>query len=393
MSSVEVSTDYDVVIVQDDAASIVVLSPDDVETIYTGDQGPPGPPGPVGPPSMVPGPPGPVGNTGPAGPQGATGSTGSQGPVGNTGPAGPVGATGSTGPAGAGSAGTLPPLMNSVAAVGTSSSFSREDHVHPSDTSRSPVLRGYISGFNLTWVSGTSITVGAGMATDSSNAVSINNNASITKGIGAWAAGNGGGAIDTGVFTASKTYFWFVIRNPTSSVVDALFSLSPTAPTLPSGYTQFRRIGALLTDTTPNWLSFMQDGDTFSLATAIAGVGVSNPGTVAFTIALNTPLGLRVEAKVFLGVLANAGAADQAISWYATEAGWPADLVPNFSTVVSTSAYASTMTGTLVIGGINYIFTNTAGQIRCRVQQSASGTTLRWITYGWRDLRGKEGGP
>jgi hypothetical protein len=282
--------------------------------------------------------------------------------------------------------------MNSVAAVGTSNSFSREDHVHASDTSRSPVLRGYISGFILTWVSGTLINVGSGMATDSSYAVSMNNNAVLTKNTGAWAAGNNPGGLDTGAFTASRTYFWFVIRNPTSGVVDALFSLSPTAPTLPSGYTQFRRIGALLTDTTPNWVNFMQDGDVFSLASPIPGGGVTNPGTLAFAVQLNSPTGIRLEAKVFLGVLANAGAADQAISWYTTEIGWPVDLAPNFSSVTSMPAYASTMTGTLVIGGISYVFTDTSARIRCRLQQSASGTTLRWTTYGWRDLRGKEGG-
>jgi hypothetical protein len=255
------------------------------------------------------------------------------------------------------------------------------------------VLRGYISGFILTWISGTSINVGSGTATDSANAVSINNNGVLTKTTAAWAVGNAAGGIDTGTFAASRTYFWFVIRNPTSGIVDALFSLSPTAPTLPSGYTQFRRIGALLTDTTPGWVNFMQDGDTFSLASPIAGAGVVNPGTLAFALQLNSPAGIRLEAKVFVGVLANAGAADQAISLYATELTWPVDLAPNFSSVVSMSAYASTMTGTLVLGGINYIFTDTAARIRCRLQQSASGTTFTldhlWLARSARQ-RGRD---
>ena len=42
MSTVEVSTDYDVVVAQaDNTEPVVVLSPDDVETIATGEQGPP----------------------------------------------------------------------------------------------------------------------------------------------------------------------------------------------------------------------------------------------------------------------------------------------------------------------------------------------------------------
>jgi hypothetical protein len=161
MSTVEVITDADVTVTADDADTVVVLSPDDVETIYTGEQGPPGPPGAPGGPAGPPGPTGPAGPTGPVGPKGNTGATGpagptgpngSTGPAGPTGPAGadstvpgpagptgPTGATGPQGPAGAdgaGAPGTAPPIMDSVAAVGTSLLFARQDHIHPSDTSR-----------------------------------------------------------------------------------------------------------------------------------------------------------------------------------------------------------------------------------------------------------------
>ena len=154
MSNVEVITDSNVTIAvgADDDGTIVVLAPDDVETIATGEQGPPGPPGdPGGPPGPqgIPGPPGPTGSPGPEGlpgPKGNTGATGPAGPTGPpgsdstvpgpTGPPGPTGATGPpgpTGPAGAGSPSTIPPLMDGTAAVGTSTNFSREDHVHPFD--------------------------------------------------------------------------------------------------------------------------------------------------------------------------------------------------------------------------------------------------------------------
>ena len=76
------------------------------------------------------GPQGAAGATGATGPQGSAGATGSQGPQ------GPVGSTGPQGPAGAGTPSTNNPLMNGTAAVGVSLAFSREDHVHPSDTSR-----------------------------------------------------------------------------------------------------------------------------------------------------------------------------------------------------------------------------------------------------------------
>jgi hypothetical protein len=109
---------------------------------------------------------GPQGPTGATGPQGVPGNTvlyGTVNPASGTGvdgnfyintttnflygpkaagiwPAGVslVGPQGPTGPAGAGSPSTLPPIMDGTATVGTSTNFSREDHIHPSDTSRAP---------------------------------------------------------------------------------------------------------------------------------------------------------------------------------------------------------------------------------------------------------------
>jgi hypothetical protein len=52
------------------------------------------------------------------------------------GPQGVQGPQGAQGVPGAGSPSTIPPLMDGVATVGTSTNFSREDHVHASDTSR-----------------------------------------------------------------------------------------------------------------------------------------------------------------------------------------------------------------------------------------------------------------
>ena len=185
----------------EDASTVVVGADDEVTAILTGDQGPPGPPGaPGGPPGPqgvpglqgppgFPGPtgaPGPKGNTGtqgpqgvpgaqgapgaqgtpgqpgltgpqgPVGPQGAQGATGADstvpGPTGPSGPQGPQGATGATGSqgpqgaAGAGAPSTSAPLMDGTAAVGVSTYFSRDDHVHPSDTSRAPLASPAFTG-------------------------------------------------------------------------------------------------------------------------------------------------------------------------------------------------------------------------------------------------------
>ena len=129
---------------------IVVLSPDDVETINVPEQGPPGPSGgPAGPPGPE-GPMGPAGGpVGPQGPQGYPGPQGPQGPIGPTGPSGPMGLPGETGPEGpqgpagndgvdgVGTPGTNTPLGDSGAGVvGVSSAFSRQDHQHPAEAQR-----------------------------------------------------------------------------------------------------------------------------------------------------------------------------------------------------------------------------------------------------------------
>lgn len=56
------------------------------------------------------------------------------------------------------------------------------------------------------------------------------------------AATSGAGGLDTGSVAAGNWYYVYVIYN--ESTVASLISLSSTAPTLPSGYTKFARVGA-----------------------------------------------------------------------------------------------------------------------------------------------------
>ena len=127
----------------------VHFDPDMVEIVeiggsVTGPKGDPGPQGPTGPPGQrgatgqpgqpgAPGSQGPKGDVGPPGQKGDTGNTGAQG---IPGPPGQDGVDGVDGVDGSGVPGTLDPLMDGVAAPGTAIPYSREDHKHPSDTSK-----------------------------------------------------------------------------------------------------------------------------------------------------------------------------------------------------------------------------------------------------------------
>jgi hypothetical protein len=78
------------------------------------------------------------------------------------------------------SASTAAPLMNGTAAAGASAAWSRGDHVHPSDTSRLPLIGGTLTGTLI--------------APD----VNVNNNVSITNQINATNGGTIGGIVLSG---------------------------------------------------------------------------------------------------------------------------------------------------------------------------------------------------
>jgi len=71
-------------------------------------------------------------------------------------------------------------------------------------------------------------------------------------------ASSGANGLDTGSLAASTWYYIFVIYNNTT--VASLMSLSPTAPTLPGGYTYFARVGSLWIDDSSNIRGFKQLG-------------------------------------------------------------------------------------------------------------------------------------
>ena len=84
-----------------------------------------------------------------------------------------------------------------------------------------------------------------------------------------WAEGTDAGGLDAGAIAADKTYHMHLIRKDILGTIDALFSRSATAPTMPTGWTARRRIGAVLTDGTANIRAFDQHGDRFILRVLI----------------------------------------------------------------------------------------------------------------------------
>ena len=104
----------------------------------------------------------------------------------------------------------------------------------------------FIQGFTYSNNSGDAtndIDIAAGSARDSADANNIVLTSSITKQSDvAWAVGTSQGGLDTGVVGNSDYYIWAIKRTDTG-VVDVLFSLSSTSPTMPTNYTPKRLIG------------------------------------------------------------------------------------------------------------------------------------------------------
>lgn len=195
----------------------------------------------------------------------------------------------------------------------------------------------------------------------------------------AWAVGTNAGGRMSAAAIANTTYYCYMIRRPDTGVVDYGFDVSATAPTLPTNYTQFKLIGAIVR-VAAAIKPFIQDGPRFMWVTPAVDVNVANPGTAAVTRTLTVPVGLRTRAYISVSGQGTT-AADQPLGIYISDLSL-ADIAASASTAMSSELFVNSAVGT--IGGSSLpVMTNTSGQVRSRIEQSAAGTTLRILTYGF----------
>jgi hypothetical protein len=135
---------------------------------------------------------------GTAGPPGPPGPTGPTGPSGSAGPGVPTGGTAAqvlakvdatnyntqwSTPAPVPAASSTIPAMDGTAAVGTGTTYTRADHVHPTDTSRYAASNpsGYISGNQIITLSGD--TTGSGATAITTTLATVNSNIGTFQGL------------------------------------------------------------------------------------------------------------------------------------------------------------------------------------------------------------------
>jgi hypothetical protein len=241
------------------------------------------------------------------------------------------------------------------------------------------VPRSLLAGLTLSTAgSSTTMSIAAGQASDSANACLMDLNAAIAKTTAAWAVGTATGGLDTGAIANSTWYHFYVIRRPDTGVVDVVFSLSATSPTLPTNYTQFRRIGSGRTNGSGQWTSFVQDGDYFYWRIPVGDIVTTSIATANTLYTMTTPLGVAVKGLF-------RGRQVQGVSGY-TNFWEPARGLVGVG--LNTPGYllqSDSATGATVFKC--EILTNTASQIYGAATNSNNVTV--W-TDGWVDTRGKD---
>lgn len=273
---------------------------------------------------------------------------------------------GTTIPAGSAAAGTL--TGNALAANVINSSLA---------------MRGGIAGLTLSNnATVTKLDVAAGICKDSTNAVSITLSAAITAGLiqtsGAWAAGSTQNKLDTGARANSTWYHVWAIMKDSDNSGDFLFSLSVSAPTMPTGYTYKRRIGSVLTDGSGNITAFTQNGDEFLWTVNVTDVNATPGHTTADTRTLTVPTGTKVNALMHLTMVDGTGQPLAVITSLDQT-----DFAPSLT---GGAQLACAVVGIYGATDIN-VRTNTSAQVRSRVNSTTAQIVLN--TYGWIDTRGR----
>ena len=250
-----------------------------------------------------------------------------------------------------------------------------------------PILRSYLAGLTLSVPGALSgnFVIDPGVATDSTNADVMSLPAQMLKTTAPWVAGSGQGGLDTGSIAANTWYHVHEIKHPGINQVDVLFSLSATAPTLPAGYTLFRRIGSMRTNGTQQWWKFVQRGDEFLWD--VASLDVNFAGTTAIQVAsLKVPTGLIVNALLNVGGIGPGTGAGQGRAWVFSPAINSAGDLASPSTSFNAGIFTSAP-GSQNWTGLN-IRTNSVGQVYYSTE--ISSMSLQIFTHGWIDRRGRD---
>lgn len=232
------------------------------------------------------------------------------------------------------------------------------------------------------------ITAGEALSDDSTaaNRVILTGTAMTKQLDSAWTAGTGGGFRCNGGIS-DGTWHVYIFRTSSGSI-DYCANLASLSVTLPSSGDKKRRIGSFRRESSAI-ASFFQNGDQFIRYIPILDINAGAPGTTAVTRTLSVPNNIFVEAMVH-GSLDEAGGGNAMGILYLSSLR-QADMPSSF-TLAPLGQIADRAVGGSWGTSANpmRVVTNASGQIRSRASGADANTTLRIVTYGWIDQRGKD---
>lgn len=110
----------------------------------------------------------------------------------------------------------------------------------------------YIEDLQLSRASASQLKIAPGKARDAADTTNLASPVSLSLDI--TVAGAGG--LDAGVEAILTWYYVYLIFDPSTTTYAGLISASAVAPTLPPGYTVFRRVGSVFNDLAGDFLDF-----------------------------------------------------------------------------------------------------------------------------------------
>lgn len=258
--------------------------------------------------------------------------------------------------------------------------------------------KGHIWGLTTSRAGTTTWSIAAGECANENTSAPRANlvlTSAITKSLSSWAVGTGNGGLDTGAVGANTWYHMHLIRKISDGSIDALCSLSPSAPTMPAGYEARRRVGSFLTNGSSQIVVYSQaslTGDEFLWDSAVIDVDDDNPGTSAVTRTLTVPTGVKVIALVSVGAFAGTGNPTGLLS--ALDVGDQAGQALGTGALSGFPSFSGAGTAAAGWGFCNQeVRTNTSAQVRSRLSVSGANDRIGIITRGWRDDRGRHAAP
>lgn len=246
------------------------------------------------------------------------------------------------------------------------------------------VFPGFKSGLTLSTAgSSTTFGIATGSATDSGNVAFMQLASAYTKTTGAWALGTAAGSLDTGTVAINTWYHVFIMRRPDTGATDICTSTTLagciTGSNIPTAYTQFRRIGSMLTNGSSQWVQFTQNGNQFTWVTPFQDVPGTAISTTNLSPSLTVPPGISVKA--LLDVVQQ-GSAGQFMLVYS-----------GLETVQAANSPLGNFNISLQASGVSAIYAELSTDTAKRVQAVASGASTYYIsTRGWTDNFGGPAG-